>query len=177
MSLEDRDALQVLRDAFRQDDSGPGKDNELVHRFYTHWFGLDVSVRDLFPPEMDSQRAAFAHALHWVYGELVEQRAAEPVAFLAQLGRDHRKYGVLPRHYDTLRRALYETLRTHLVEAWTDAVEAAATQSLNLITGVMSGAADADEGPAWWDGTVIEHMRVSRDLAVVRLQLDRPLQY
>ena len=27
-------------------------------------------------------------------------------------------------------------------------------QSLNLITGVMSGAADAEEGPAWWDGTV-----------------------
>ena len=80
-------------------------------------------------------------------------------------------------HYDTLRRALYATLRDHLGEAWTDAVDDAADQSLNLITGVMSGAADADEGPAWWDGTVIEHMRVSRDLAVVRLQLDRPMHY
>jgi hypothetical protein len=28
-----------------------------------------------------------------------------------------------------------------------------------LITGVMSGAADADQGPDWWDGTVIEHIR------------------
>ena len=72
MGLEDRDALRVLRDAFEE---------ELVHRFYTHWFALDASVRDLFPPEMDSQRAAFAHALHWVYGELVAQRAQEPVAF------------------------------------------------------------------------------------------------
>jgi NAD(P)H-flavin reductase/hemoglobin-like flavoprotein len=175
VSLEDRDALRVLRDAFERDDSG------LVHRFYTHWFALDVSVRDLFPPEMEGQRAAFAHALHWVYGELVAQRAAEPVAFLAQLGRDHRKYGVLPSHYDTLRRALYATLRDHLGHpsrgVWTEAVEAAATSSLNLITGLMSGSADADEGPAWWDGTVIEHMRVSRDLAVVRLQLDRPMHY
>ena len=71
------------------------------------------------------------------------------MAFLAQLGRDHRKYGVLPAHYDTLRRALYATLRTHLgsrAEAWTDAVDAAARQSLNLITGVMSGAADAERG-------------------------------
>jgi NAD(P)H-flavin reductase/hemoglobin-like flavoprotein len=175
VSLEDRDALRVLRDAFKQDDSG------LVRRFYTHWFALDVSVRDLFPPEMEGQRAAFAHALHWVYGELVEQRAAEPVAFLAQLGRDHRKYGVLPRHYDTLRRALYATLRDHLGHpsrgVWTDAVDAAATSSLNLITGVMSGAADAEEGPAWWDGTVIEHTRVSRDLGVIRLQLDLPMHY
>ncbi len=53
----------------------------------------------------------------------------------------------------------------------------AANQSLNLITGVMSGAADAEEGPAWWDGTVIEHQRVSRDLAVVRLRLDSPMHY
>ena len=36
------------------------------------------------------------------------------------------------------------------------------------ITGAMCGAADAEEGPAWWDGTVIEHLRVSRDLAVIR---------
>ena len=93
-----------------------------------------------------------------MYGELVAQRAEEPVAFLAQLGRDHRKFGVLPASYDTLRRALYTTLRGHLGEAWTPAVDDAADQSLNLITGVMSGAADAEDGPAWWDGTVVEHI-------------------
>jgi NAD(P)H-flavin reductase/hemoglobin-like flavoprotein len=175
VGLDDRDALQVLRDAFGQEDAGPG--NEAVREFYTQWFTLDPTVRDLFPPEMDGQRAAFAHAMDWVYGELVAQRAQEPVAFLAQLGRDHRKYGVLPRHYDTLRGALFGALRAHVGDGWTDAVDDAARQSLNLITGVMSGAADADEGPAWWDGTVIEHMRVSRDLAVVRLRLDTPMHY
>jgi len=137
--------LRVLRDAFRPDEPGGV---ELVHQFYSHWFALDVSVRDLFPPEMAAQRAAFGQALHWVYGELLAQRAAEPVAFLAQLGRDHRKYGVLPTHYEALRRALYATLRTRLGDAWTAAVDAAAGQSLNLIIGVMSGAADADEGLA-----------------------------
>ncbi|MDM4138550.1 MULTISPECIES: FAD-binding oxidoreductase [Mycobacterium] len=176
MSLEDTEALRVLRDAFAPADSA-GDSAALVHRFYTQWFALDGSVRDLFPPEMAAQRIAFGHALHWVYGELVARRAQEPVAFLAQLGRDHRKYGVLPAHYETLRRALLSTLRAHLGAGWTDAVDAAARQSLNLITGVMSGAADAEEGPAWWDGTVIEHMRVSRDLAVVRLQLDQPMHY
>jgi NAD(P)H-flavin reductase/hemoglobin-like flavoprotein len=172
VGLEDRDALQVLRDAFE-----PEAPNDLVSRFYARWFDLDMSVRDLFPPEMERQRAAFAHALHWVYGELVAQRANAPVAFLAQLGRDHRKFGVLPAHYDTLHRALHTTLRDGLGPAWTDAVGDAAQQSLNLITGVMSGAADAEEGPAWWDGTVVEHARVSRDLAVVRLRLDRPMPY
>jgi NAD(P)H-flavin reductase len=41
----------------------------------------------------------------------------------------------------------------------------------------MSGAAEAEHGPAWWDGTVVQHLRVSRDLAVVRLQLDNPMPY
>ncbi len=155
----------------------PDDGNGLIGRFYTRWFSFDVSPRDLFPPDMAAQRAAFAQALKWIYGELVAQRAEEPVAFLAQLGRDHRKYGVLPEHYETLRQALYATLRDELTEDWTDAVDAAALQSVNLITGVMSGAADAEQGPAWWDGTVVEHRRVSRDLAVIRLQLDRPMAY
>jgi NAD(P)H-flavin reductase/hemoglobin-like flavoprotein len=172
VSLNDRDALAVLHAALDPDD-----DNGLIGRFYTRWFALDAAPRDLFPPDMGVQRAAFAQALTWIYGELVAQRAEDPVAFLAQLGRDHRKYGVLPEHYGTLGQALYATLRDELAEVWTDAVDAAALQSVNLITGVMSGAADAEHGPAWWDGTVVEHLRVSRDLAVVRLQLDRAMPY
>lgn len=69
VGLEDRDALRVLQNAFKLDDP------ELVRRFYAHWFALDASVRDLFPPDMGAQRAAFGQALHWVYGELVAQRA------------------------------------------------------------------------------------------------------
>jgi hemoglobin-like flavoprotein len=172
VSLNDRDALAVLHAALDPDDG-----NGLIGRFYTRWFSFEASPRDLFPPDMAAQRVAFAQALTWIYGELVAQRSEEPVAFLAQLGRDHRKYGVLPQHYETLGQALYATLRDAVADAWTDGVDAAARQSLNLITGVMSGAADAEQGPAWWDSTVVEHLRVSRDLAVVRLQLDSPMPY
>lgn len=173
MGLDDRDTLAILQAAI-----DPALDSdELIRRFYTRWFAIDPAVRDLFPPDLDSQQAAFAKAMHWVFGELVAQRAQAPVAFLAQLGRDHRKYGVTSGHYDTMRRAWYSTMRSHLIDSWSDAVDDAAHQSINLITGVMSGAADAEDGPAWWDGTVIEHLRVSRDLAVVRLHLDRPMPY
>lgn len=175
MGLENQHALRALHGAFA--DQGPDGRSALVRRFYDRWFAIDPPVRDLFPADLDGQRAAFAHAMKWVYGELVAQRAQAPVAFLAQLGRDHRKYGVTSAQYDTLRQALYSTLRNRLATTWTYALEDAARQSLNLITGVMSGAADADGGPAWWDGTVIEHHRVSRDLAVVRLYLDRPMPY
>ena len=175
MGLDNAIALRVLHAAFTG--RGPNDADELVRRVFTRWFGTDPSARDLFPADLAGQRAVFAHAMAWIYGEFLAQRATEPVAFLAQLGRDHRKYGVTQAQYDTLRSALLTTLRTELGTRWTSAVDDAARQSLNLITGVMSGAADAESGPAWWDGTVIEHLRVSRDLAVVRLQLDRPLPY
>lgn len=168
MGLDDRDALRVLHDAF---------DDDLSARFFGQWFGVDPSMRDLFPADLAAARAAFGHAMSWVYGELAAQRADSLVSFLAQLGRDHRKYGVTQAHYDTVGRVLAGVLRLELGSEWTPGVEAAARESLQLILGVMSGAADAEEGPAWWDGTVVEHHRVSRDLAVVRLQLDQPMPY
>lgn len=173
MGLEDQDALRILHAAMRPADGS----NEFVQRFYTRWFAIDPSVRDLFPPDLNRQREVFGEAMGWVFGEFIAQRAQAPVAFLAQLGRDHRKYGVLQEHYQGLKRAWYTTLRSQLSDQWTDALDGAATQAINLITGIMSGAADAEQIPAWWDATVVEHHRVSRDLAVVRLHLDRPMPY
>lgn len=176
MGLDDRDALQVLRGAFAVPNASDGTDG-FVARLFARWFGTDPSARDLFPADLSAIRTAFTQALSWVYGELVAQRAQEPISFIAQLGRDHRKYGVTQHHYDTMGRVLFAALRDELAEAWTPAVEDAARESLNLIIGVMGGAADAEEGPAWWDGSVVEHLRVSRDLAVVRIQLDHPLPH
>jgi len=173
VGLEDRSGLRTLHAAIDPRFGG----DELIRRFYTRWFAIDASVRDLFPPDMSGQRAAFGHALRWVLNELIAQRAQEPVSFLAQLGRDHRKYGVIPRHYQTLHDALYSTLRRELIDQWDPTLDETAREALALIVGVMKGAADVDAGPAWWDGTVVEHRRVSRDLAVVRLQLDRPMDY
>jgi NAD(P)H-flavin reductase/hemoglobin-like flavoprotein len=172
VGLADRDALMVLRDALGRPDQ-----DELMSRFYTCWFALDPSVRDLFPPAMTAQRETFARALHWVLGEFVAQRAEEPVAFLAQLGRDHRKYGVTPGHYEIMSQALYATLRASRADEWTDAVDDAAEQAINFIAGVMGGAAESESGPSWWTGTVAECLRVSRDIAVVRMYLDQPMDY
>ncbi len=149
MGLDDRDALCLLRDAV---DPALGSD-DLIRRFYTRWFAIDIAVRDLFPPDMDAQRAAFANAMTWLFSELIAHRAQEPVAFLAQLGRDHRKYGVTQRHYDTMQDALLTTLRSHLIESWDDKLAEAAHDAVALIIGVMRGAADAEKGPPFRDGT------------------------
>ena len=173
MGLDDRDALATLRAAF-DPEAGAG---ELIHRFYTRWFAVDGEVRDLFPPDLSRQRTVFAEAMTWLFGELIAQRADEPVAFLAQLGRDHRKYGVTQRHYDSMQDALLTTLRSHLIDRWDDRLADATHQAVTLIVGIMRGAADAEQGPPFVDGSVVEHIRATRDVSVIRLQLDEPLHF
>lgn len=172
MGLDDRESLRKVLTAL----DGP-KAGGLVRRFYATWFDLDPSVRDLFPPELTRQHSAFTQAMRWMLGELVAQRAAEPVAFMAQLGRDHRKYGVTDAQYAGMCQAFFLTVRAELGDRWTPAIDDALTEALTLITGAMAGAAAADRVPAWWDATVLEASRVSREITVVRLQLDRPLPY
>jgi NAD(P)H-flavin reductase/hemoglobin-like flavoprotein len=173
VGLEDGEALTLLREAI----TPLSQSDAMISKFYTCWFAIDGSVREMFPADMVEQRAVFTRALDWALSEFIAQRAEEPIAFLAQLGRDHRKYGVTHSHYESLAQAMYATLTANLEDEWTDAVDDAARQVINLVTGVMSGAADAEDGPGWWEGTVVEHNRVSRDLAVVRLYLDEPLPY
>jgi NAD(P)H-flavin reductase/hemoglobin-like flavoprotein len=173
VGLENRDALRALQFALES----PARSEAIMRTFYATWFTIDDTVREKFAADLTHQRAAFAQALRWVLGEFAARRSEEPVAFLAQLGRDHRKYDVSPQQYATLRRALYTALRTELPDHWSDAVDDAAVDAITLMAGVMSSAAAADKAPAWWQGTVLEHQRVSRDLAIVRLQLDQPLPY
>lgn len=169
MGLDDRDALQTLRAAVDTDG--------VIGRIYTRWFAIDIAARDLFPPDLTHQRAAFGEALSWLLAEMIAQRAEEPVAFMAQLGRDHRKYGVTGRHYDTLGQALLTVLRGELAEVWEGRIAEATSDFIELVIGVMRGAADAEQAPPFVDGTVLEHIRATRDVSIVRLQLDRPLFY
>ncbi|GAA2542021.1 FAD-binding oxidoreductase [Mycolicibacterium diernhoferi] len=169
MGLDDRDALQTLRAAVGADG--------VIGRFYARWFATDMSARDLFPPDLTRQRAAFAEALDWLLAEMIAQRAEEPVAFMAQLGRDHRKYGVTSAHYDALHQALLSTLRDQLADSWDARIAEATSDFVQLVVGVMRGAANAEQGPPYVDGTVIEHIRATRDVSVIRLQLDRQLPY
>lgn len=172
MGLEDREALRVVQSAL----DGPACD-ELIRRFYATWFARDPSVRELFPDDLTHQRQAFGFAMRWLFGEFVAQRSAEPVGFLAQLGRDHRKYGITDSQYTSLCQSMFLTLREELGDRFSAAVDDATTDALTLIAGAMSGAAAADPQPAWWDGNVVEFGRVSRDIAVIRLQLDQPIPY
>jgi hemoglobin-like flavoprotein len=124
VGLDDRDGLRMLRDAVDPRLEG----EELIRQFYTKWFAIDLAVRDLFPPDLGGQFTVFSQALTWLFGELIDQRAEEPVAFLAQLGRDHRKYGVVQSHYFSMHEALYSTT-PHVRPSSCSSVSCAAPQT------------------------------------------------
>lgn len=143
--------------------------------FYATLFAVDPPVRDLFPASMTTQRERLVSALVHVAGLVDDPDRLGP--FLAQLGRDHRKFGVVAEHYDNVGTALLTSLRQHSGVRWTADVERAWTRTCATVAVAMSGAADAEQGPATWGATVVEHRRVTDDLAVVRLLSDTPVPH
>src|SRR6478736_756943 len=80
----------------------------LGRHFYATLFSAAPATRDLFPVNMEVQRSRLLRALVHVV-QMVDQ-ADELVPFLQQLGRDHRKFGVLAEHYDAVGAALLSSV-------------------------------------------------------------------
>src|SRR5690348_4163872 len=89
----------------------------LGQHFYGTLFGIAPATRDLFPVYMEVQRSRLLRALVHIV-QMVDQ-PDELASFLQQLGRDHRKFGVLPQHYDAVGRALIATVKHFTGDAFT----------------------------------------------------------
>lgn len=156
-----------------------GRDPDMFTRgVFTRLFALDPDLRDLFPAHMTHLREAFFGVIdHTLEVIPADDGHTELVEILAQLGRDHRKFGVLPAHYPLMCRALIGEFRELLDGYWDDETEQTVTQAMMLTTGVMRGAAEMASGPPTWTARVVEKYRITRDLAVVRLIGDGPLRF
>ncbi|MGB3696912.1 MAG: FAD-binding oxidoreductase [Gordonia sp. (in: high G+C Gram-positive bacteria)] len=142
---------------------------------FARMFAARPSLRELFPAEMGGLRVAFTEVLDHVleaipapdgHGELVE--------FLAQLGRDHRKYGVTSDHYWLMYDALMSEFQYAFGSRWTPDLEETVSQAMLLTTGVMRGAAESVSGPARWHARVVQKYTITRERAVVRLVATGP---
>ncbi|WP_305092695.1 globin domain-containing protein [Prescottella sp. R16] len=172
------DAAEVglIRTHFAAVTASPEHREHFARTFYTQFFGRLPLTRSLFPAGMDGQRTKLVAALEYLVRGLDDVDRMLP--FLAQLGRDHRKYGVDREHYAVFGNALLDSVRETCGDAdWTPAADAAWRELIALLTTTMSDAADADDCPALWEATVVSHERVLRDLAVVRLECDSPIPY
>lgn len=148
---------------------------EFTQFFYGMLFTLAPATRDFFPINMDVQRNRMVRALIHVV-RMVDQ-PDDLVPFLRHLGRDHRKFGVEPQHYEAIGTALLATMKRQLGPDWTPDVEQAWAEAYTIIARQMQEAAAADDNPPNWLATVAEHRRLSWDLAMIRLEPHQPIPF
>ncbi|MFI9506837.1 FAD-binding oxidoreductase [Nocardia sp. NPDC052566] len=172
----DSRTVALIRTTFKAVAAEEGGPEKLARSFYAILFTDYPQVRDFFPASMDAQRDRLVKAIVYTLDRLEEPDKLLP--FLAQLGRDHRKYGVQPAHYVAVATSLKSAVKVFAgTEMWTDEVDRAWDEGLTIIGDTMIGAAEKEMTPAVWHGTVVERRDVLRNLAVIRLQLDQPMRY
>ncbi|KAA8890188.1 flavoprotein [Nocardia colli] len=172
----DSRTVALIRTTFKAVAAEEGGPEKLARSFYAILFTDYPQVRDFFPAAMDAQRDRLVKAIAYVLDRLEEPNKLLP--FLAQLGRDHRKYGAQPAHYTAVAVSLKTAMRVYAgTEMWTDEVDQAWDEGLKIIGETMIGAAEKETTPPVWTGTVVERRNVLRNLTVLRLQLDQPMQY
>lgn len=110
--------------------------------FYDRLFTLDPSLQRLFASaDMNEQRRKLMQAIAAVINGVDHLDALVPT--LENLGRNHARYGVTDRHYETVGAALLWTLEHGLKDAWTPAAQSAWTAAYTTVATVMRGAAAA----------------------------------
>ena len=108
--------------------------------FYDRLFTLDPSLKPMFAnANMQEQRRKLMQAIAAVINGVDNLDSLVPT--LQNLGRNHGRYGVTDRHYETVGAALLWTLEQGLKEAWTPAAKSAWTAAYSTVATVMRNAA------------------------------------
>ncbi len=141
--------------------------------FYSHLFLANPELRDMFPISMSAQRDRFFTALGSIVADA--RRLGTDTEFIRQLGRDHRRYQVIPQHYGAVEDSLVAVLRHVLGARLTDELAHTWSAAYRAVATAMVEAAEADElaAPACWDAEVIASQRRTIEVAVHTL---RPTQ-
>jgi hemoglobin-like flavoprotein len=115
-------------------------------RFYDRLFAIDDSAARLFSGvEMAAQQWKLAQTLGVVVQVLDNPDAVLPA--VSALGERHVRYGVVPRHFDTVGEALLEAFTDTLGDRFTPAMRAAWTAAYELIATVMKRSLPQDPKP------------------------------
>ncbi len=115
--------------------------------FYQRLFEIDADAKSLFATtDMSAQNEKLIAALSLVVEKADQLDSVVPV--LQELGRNHVKYGVEARHYDSVGSALLWTLEQGLGDRFTDRTRAAWAVAYALVSGPMRQAAAELQRPA-----------------------------
>lgn len=145
--------------------------------FYSHLFLSHPELRSMFPIAMANQRDKLVGALGRIVSNV--DQLDEVTAFIQQLGRDHRRFSVVPEHYNAVGASLLATLKQFLGGSWNDQLAADWAAAYGVIARVMVDAAEesAEDTPAWWDAEVVSVERRTVDVTVLRIRTEQPYPY
>ncbi|MFJ4796811.1 globin domain-containing protein [Kitasatospora purpeofusca] len=150
--------------------------DELIDHLYACMFRRRPFLRALFPESMEFQQAHLERMFEYLVERL--DRPAELADTLTRLGRDHRKLGVRPVHYEAFEEALREAIRFRAGSRWHAGLEAAWVRMLRFaVRSMVAGAEAALTEPPYWHATVVGHERRRHDLAVLRVRTGEPYPY
>lgn len=142
----------------------------------------DPDFRELFPRDATAVLGEFVRAMTWAL-ETVENargdkaKVEEVVEFARHLGADHRKLELSPRHHQRFGRALLDTLRHLAGRGWDDRLATTMDTAYRVLSTALQEGAAAGHGPARIGATVVEVLRPTRDVVVVRLISDVMVDY
>jgi NAD(P)H-flavin reductase/hemoglobin-like flavoprotein len=149
--------------------------DEVVRSFYAQLFLGRPYLRGLFPAGLRADGDRLFNALIGLAEALSD--LPRLVEWLEQLGRDHRKYGIRPAHYDAVRQALVGALREHAAVGWRPEYEQAWLRAYDFAAAVMQSAEAASTDPPYWQGTIVAHHRPYLDIAVMKVRTDVAYRY
>ena len=167
-------AIRAIRDTF----AIVGAAGDMAAAYFYGWlFAHHPDLRELFPPAMDEQRDRLFSALTHIVESL--RTPEEMGVYLAQLGRDHRKYAVKPEMYGAVGTALIATLRAFAGSAFTPAAEEAWVSTYGVASDIMIKAAEemGSDTPAFWHAEVVDHERRGHEVAVVTIAPEERFNY
>ena len=171
--LADFDA-RLIKESFAYVMASPQQSMEY---FFAHLFSRNPEIRTLFPLEMSGLRDRVFSALARLVWSMDEPESS--AAFLVQIGRDHRKFGVRDRHLQSFFAALADTVERAAGLAWTPAMATAWQHVLHNANHTMRTAMqqDGQVRPAWWLAEIVRHELRTDSLAVLTLRPDQPYSY
>nr|BFE57732.1 FAD-binding oxidoreductase [Dactylosporangium thailandense] len=145
--------------------------------FYATLFSIDPGLRAMFPASMGGQRDRLLSALGHIVSNVDDSETL--VAFVQQLGRDHRRFEVQPQHYPVVGQALLHTLAHGLGPAWNDQLAADWAEAYGIVSKAMIDAAAAVDPfePAWWNAEIVSHERRTGDIAVITVRPQGEVRY
>ena len=142
----------------------------------------DPDFRELFPrdatPVLREFVRAMAYALETTEAAAGDRhRVEEVVGFARHLGADHRKLELRPHHHQHFGDALIATLRHLGGSGWSEELERTMRTAYRVLSTALQEGAATGAGPTRVGATVVDVLRPTRDVVVVRLISDQMIGY